>query len=77
MLLFAVVRAVEIVGEAATRVSNETRMATPEIPWSDIMGMRNRLVHGYFNINIEIVWKTVTVELPQLLPVLEIALKGK
>ncbi len=52
-------------------------MATPEIPWSDIMGMRNRLVHGYFNINIEIVWKTVTVELPQLLPVLEIALKGK
>ena len=70
MLLFAVVRAIEIVGEAATRVTAETRSAAPGIPWPAMIGMRNRVVHAYFNIDREIVWKTVTVELPQLLPAL-------
>ena len=66
MLRFAVVRAIEILGEAAARVSEETRAATPEIPWGAIVGMRNRLIHGYFNIDIAIVWKTVTDEIPEL-----------
>jgi len=44
----AVVKALEIIGDAAARISDETRQAHPEIPWADITGMRNRLVHGYF-----------------------------
>lgn len=68
MLLFAVVRAIEVIGEAASRVSDETRAANPAIPWSAIVGMRNRLVHGYFDIDTEIVWKTATGEIADLLP---------
>lgn len=75
LLLFAVVRAIEIVGEAATRVSEETRAATPDVPWPAIIGMRNRVVHAYFDIDREIVWKTITLELPQLLPALQAALE--
>ena len=67
MLLFAVVRAIEIIGEAAGRVSIETRETMPEIPWGAIIAMRNRLIHGYFDIDTEVVWKTVTEELPALL----------
>ena len=66
MLLFALVRAIEVLGEAAAKVSVETRASAPDVPWAAITGMRNRLVHGYFDIDANIVWKTVTVELPQL-----------
>lgn len=68
MLLFAVVRAIEIVGEAASRVSTDGRDSAPDIPWAAIVGMRNRVVHAYFSIDREIVWITATRELPQLLP---------
>lgn len=74
MLLFAVARALEIVGEAATRVSAETRAANAAVPWAAIIGMRNRMVHAYFSIDHEIVWQTVSSELPRLLPVLQAAL---
>jgi uncharacterized protein with HEPN domain len=74
MLLFAVVRALEIVGEAATRVSPQSRVATPGVPWPAIIGMRNRVVHAYFSIDREVVWKTVTAELPPLLAALRAAL---
>ena len=67
MLLFAVVRAIEVLGEAAGRMSPETQSHIPSIPWSLIVGMRNRLIHGYFDIDTEIVWKTATVELPHVL----------
>lgn len=67
MLLYAVVRAIELVGEAATKVSAETRAAVRSVPWRDLSNMRNRLVHGYFDINLDIVWKTVSEELPLLL----------
>jgi uncharacterized protein with HEPN domain len=67
MLLFALVRAVEILGEAAAKVSAETRAAAPHVPWSGIVSMRNRLIHRYFDINTDIVWNTVTSELPPLL----------
>lgn len=66
MLLFALVRCVEIVGEAASRLSSETQASSPAIPWSAIVGMRNRLIHAYFDVDTGIVWKTVTVELPAL-----------
>jgi uncharacterized protein with HEPN domain len=67
MLLFALVRAVEIIGEAATKVSDETRSAHAEIPWKAIVGMRNRLVHAYFDIDADILWVAATVEIPALL----------
>jgi uncharacterized protein with HEPN domain len=64
--LLAVIRCVEIVGEAAAKVSEETRSSAPDIPWAAIVGMRNRLIHAYFDIDVDVVWKTVTVELPAL-----------
>lgn len=71
LLLYGLVRCIEIVGEAASRVSEETRASAPEIPWRSIVAMRNRLIHGYFDINPDLVWKTVTVELPRLIPLLK------
>lgn len=68
MLLFAVVRAIEILGEAAGRLTEEVRGQSTDIPWAAIVSMRNRLIHGYFDIDAEIVWRTATEELPRLLP---------
>jgi uncharacterized protein with HEPN domain len=67
MLRFALVRAVEVVGEAAGRVSPEAQAALPEVPWREIVAMRNRLVHAYLDINLDILWTTVTQALPPLL----------
>jgi uncharacterized protein with HEPN domain len=64
MRLFAVVRAIEILGEAASKISAETQAQIVGVPWAPIMGMRNRLIHGYFDVNTEIVWATATVEVP-------------
>jgi uncharacterized protein with HEPN domain len=66
MLLFALIRCIEIIGEAARQLSDETRNLSEDIPWNAIAGMRNRLIHAYFNVDAELVWKTVTVELPDL-----------
>ncbi len=67
MLLFAVARAVEIVGEAASKVSPAGRVLMPSLPWKSMVGMRNRLVHAYFDIDATVLWKTVSEELPPLL----------
>lgn len=75
MLLFALVRAVEIVGEAAARMSPETQAGYPAVPWTQIVGMRNRLIHAYFDIDRDILWNTVAQEIPALLPVLRAAAK--
>jgi uncharacterized protein with HEPN domain len=66
MLVLALIKDVEIVGEAASRISNDAQDATPEIPWANIIGMRNRLIHAYFEINLDILWQTVTKDLPEL-----------
>jgi uncharacterized protein with HEPN domain len=68
MLVFALVRAIEIVGEAGSKASAPTREGASDIPWSRIVSMRNRLIHAYFDVDREVVWKTATEELPQLLP---------
>lgn len=68
MLLFALVRAIEVLGEAANGVTLETRKRAPDVPWSLIVATRNRLIHGYFDIDPEIVWRTSTVEAPELVP---------
>ncbi len=67
-LLFALVRAIEVIGEAAGKISGETRISAPDIPWPLIVSMRNRLIHAYFDVNRDILWKTATAELPDLLP---------
>jgi uncharacterized protein with HEPN domain len=67
MFQFATVRALEIIGEAAARLPDETRAAHPEIPWSNMIGMRNRLVHGYFDVDLDIVWNTVDRNLSPLI----------
>lgn len=76
MLLFALVRAIEIIGEAASKVSDGTRNAHLDIPWKAIVGMRNRLIHAYFDVDADILWVAATVEVPALLLQLE-ALAGK
>jgi uncharacterized protein with HEPN domain len=62
---------VEIIGEGAGRVSLGTRDAHPHIPWKQIVGTRNRLVHGYDEIDFDVLWKIVSVELPRLVQELE------
>ena len=65
----AVVKAVETVGEAASKISDETQQAHPEIPWPSIIGMRNRLVHGYGgygSIQLGVVWRTAKEDIPAL-----------
>jgi len=75
MLLLSLVKCIEILGEAASKVTDATRESLPEIPWRDIISMRNRLIHGYFDIDTTIVWKTVTTELPSLEHALEKTLR--
>jgi uncharacterized protein with HEPN domain len=64
--LLAVIRCIEIIGEAAGKVSDATRNGAPEVPWTAIIGMRNRLVHAYFDVDADLVWKTTSIELPAL-----------
>lgn len=71
MLLRYLERADEIVGEAAGKISPEFQSAHPDIPWADMIGMRNRLIHAYFDINPLIVWSTVLSDLPALIAQLE------
>jgi len=70
MLVLALMKDIEIIGEAAYQVTQETRQSLPEIPWEDIIGMRHRLVHAYFDINLDILWATVQEDLPALLTIL-------
>ena len=70
-LVLSLIKDIEIVGEAATHVSESGQAQAPEIPWPDIVAMRNRLVHGYYSINLNIVWQTVQEDLPTLIAQLE------
>ena len=67
----AIFKSIEIIGEAATHIGEKTKQETPEIPWQDIMGTRNRLAHGYFQISLEVVWDIVQKDLPQLIDLLK------
>ena len=71
VMQLALMRLVEIVGEAANRVSLTTQQRHPEIPWPLIIGMRNRIVHEYDNVNLNVLWDTITNELPPLISQLE------
>jgi uncharacterized protein with HEPN domain len=65
------VRLIEIVGEAAARTSGEARAEIPDLPWPAIVGMRNRLIHGYYDVDLDGVWATLTDDLPPLIAVIE------
>ena len=71
MRQLAVIKSIEVIGEAATRLSEQFRNAHPQLPWNEIVGMRHRLVHGYFEINIARVWQTAINDLPGLVETLE------
>lgn len=62
----AVIRTLEIVGEATKRLSEELRASHDQIPWRSMAGLRDRLIHGYFGVNLDIVWQIVTEELPDV-----------
>lgn len=77
MLRLALTRAIKIVGEAAAQVSEAGRTELSAIPWLQIVGMRNRLVHAYFDINLDILWDTVQIALPVLLGPLKASIETK
>jgi len=64
--VFAVIRALEIIGEAARNIPKSIRDRYVEVPWDDIVGMRNKVIHGYFGVDLEVIWKTIDQDLPPL-----------
>ena len=71
MLVLSLVKSIEIMGEAASKVTKESRDGHPEIPWLNIVGMRNRLIHAYFDVDRDIIWKTIRDYLPTFIQELE------
>jgi uncharacterized protein with HEPN domain len=63
---YAVVRALEIIGEATKKIPDTVREQYPQIPWREMAGMRDKLIHDYFGVNLQVVWKTVREDLPRL-----------
>ena len=76
MLRMARTRCLEVLGEAASKVTPATRAELPSVPFWKIVSMRNRLIHAYFDVDLNIVWTTVAEDLPALLPALDSALAG-
>jgi uncharacterized protein with HEPN domain len=68
MVHFAVIRAIEVMGEAAKHLPPEVRRKYPEVPWNRMAGMRDRIIHGYFGVDLHIVWETATRSIPTLRP---------
>lgn len=75
MLAMAVIHSVESIGEAARTVSLELRDRYPEVPWDSIIGTRNRLTHGYIDVDLDVIWAIVSQDLPPLIAQLEHILK--
>ena len=71
MLALALIRELEIIGEAGGHTSCECRAQNPQIPWASIVAMRNWLIHAYYTVNLNLVWSTVVNDLPVLLAELE------
>jgi len=71
LLNLALVRLVEVIGEAASRVPEEFRSRHPQVPWRQTVGMRNRLIHGYDTVNFDILWTIIQEDLPPLIEQLE------
>jgi len=70
MVHFAVIRALEVMGEAAKQVPTEVKRRYPEVPWSRMAGMRDKMIHGYFGVDLHIVWETATGSILMLKPMI-------
>ena len=64
--VFAVIRAIEVIGEAVKNIPDEMKDTYPEIPWREMTGMRNKVIHAYFGVDIKKVWKAIKEEIPPL-----------
>jgi uncharacterized protein with HEPN domain len=71
MLALSLVKSIEIIGEAGSRVTEQGKRETEDIPWAEIIATRNRLIHAYYDIDLDIVWETVREDLPPLVTALE------
>lgn len=71
MLRLALVRLLEVIGEAARGVSTSFPQAHPEIAWREMAGMLDRVIHGYFDVNLDVVWETIVQDLPTLITLME------
>jgi uncharacterized protein with HEPN domain len=71
MLLLALTRLIEIIGEASTHVTDETKAKFPDVPWPAIRGTRNRIVHAYFDVDVDVLWDTLMDDLPPMIDQLE------
>ena len=71
MLMHSLVRLVGIIGEGASKLSPDARKQIPSIQWREMIGMRNRLIHAYYDINLDILWDTVVYNIPKLIQELE------
>ena len=69
--VYAVVRALEIVGEATKNIPDAIRMEFPKVPWKDMAGMRDILIHDYFGVDMETVWLTITKKIPEVKPLIQ------
>ncbi len=67
MLSLAIIRLLEIIGEAASKVTNEIRRQYSSVPWEAIIGARNRLIHAYFDVDLDVVWETIQRDIPPLI----------
>lgn len=74
MLAFALIRCLEIIGEAATHLSADAKSRIDRIPWPQVVGMRNRLIHAYFDVDLDRVWDTLSEDLPPLIAALRAAI---
>ena len=68
---YADIRCLEIIGEAVKHVPDSVRIKYPEIPWKDMAGMRDKVIHFYFGVDLEIFWLTITKDIPEIKPLIE------